>query len=117
MVVSDSIFILDKPKLLEVSVTIENKGKYEGKETVQLYIRDRVASITRPVKEFRGFQQVLLRPGEKKIISFKLGKAELGFELKDLGWVVESGEFDIMVGGNSRDIISRSVELKHNSIN
>lgn len=109
MAVSDSLFTLDKQ--LEASITIKNTGKYTGKETVQLYIRDLTASITRPIKELRGFEQVSLNPGEEKKIVFKLSNEELGFELKNKGWIVEPGKFDIMIGVNSRDLTSKRVEL------
>lgn len=109
MEVSDTLFTLSKP--LEVSVKVKNTGKYKGKETVQLYIRDLVASITRPVKELRGFQQISLSPGEEKKIIFKLSKEELGFELEGKGWVVEPGRFKIMIGSNSRDLLCKQVEL------
>ncbi|WP_294452439.1 beta-glucosidase BglX [uncultured Bacteroides sp.] len=109
MAVSDSLFTLDKP--LEASITIKNTGKYTGKETVQLYIRDLTASITRPIKELRGFEQVSLNPGEEKKIVFKLSNEELGFELKNKGWILEPGKFDIMIGVNSRDLTSKRVEL------
>ena len=109
MAVSDSLFTLDKQ--LEASITIKNTGKYTAKNTVQLYIRGFTASITRPIKELRGFEQVSLNPGEEKKIVFKLSNEELGFELKNKGWIVEPGKFDIMIGVNSRDLTSKRVEL------
>ena len=88
---------------IPVMISVKNIGEYEGKETVQLYIRDLVASVTRPVKELRGFQQVTLKPHEEKNIVFKLTKSDLGFYNADLEFVTEPGEFLIMCGSNSLD--------------
>lgn len=109
-VVKDSVFSLKTP--LEVCVKVENTGKYAGKETVQLYIRDLVASLTRPVKELRGFQQVELQPGEEKEINFMLTEKELGFESACKGWTVEPGLFDVMVGNSALNVKIVRVELK-----
>ena len=109
-VVKDSVFSLKTP--LEVCVKVKNTGKYAGKETVQLYIRDLVASLTRPVKELRGFQQVELQLGEEKEISFMLTEKELGFESACKGWTVEPGLFDVMVGNSALNVKKTRVELK-----
>ena len=109
-VVKDSVFSLKTP--LEVCVKVKNTGKYAGKETVQLYIRDLVASLTRPVKELRGFQQVELQPGEEKEINFMLTEKELGFESACKGWTVEPGLFDVMVGNSALNVKKTRVELK-----
>ena len=109
-VVKDSVFSLKTP--LEVCVKVKNTGKYAGKETVQLYIRDLVASLTRPVKELRGFQQVELQLGEEKEISFMLTEKELGFESACKGWTVEPGLFDVMVGNSALNVKKVRVELK-----
>lgn len=109
-VVKDSVFSLKTP--LEDCVKVKNTGKYAGKETVQLYIRDLVASLTRPVKELRGFQQVELQPGEEKEISFMLTEKELGFESACKGWTVEPGLFDVMVGNSALNVKKTRVELK-----
>lgn len=109
-VVKDSVFSLKTP--LEVCVKVKNTGKYAGKETVQLYIRDLVASLTRPVKEVRGFQQVELQLGEEKEISFMLTEKELGFESACKGWTVEPGLFDVMVGNSALNVKKTRVELK-----
>lgn len=108
--VEDSVFSLKVP--FKVRVKVKNNGKYAGKETVQLYIRDLVASFTRPVKELRGFQQLVLQPGEEKEISFMLTEKELGFEVVNKGWIVEPGLFDIMVGNSSECVKKVRVELK-----
>lgn len=89
---------------LTASITVTNTGKVEGKEVVQLYIRDLVGSVTRPVKELKGFEKISLKPGESKTVSFKITPELLKFYNYDLEYVVEPGDFDIMIGGNSRDI-------------
>lgn len=88
---------------IEVSVTVTNTGKIEGEEVVQLYIHDKVASITRPVKELKGFQKISLAPNNSKKVIFTLTDKELGFYNNNYEFVVEPGEFDIMVGTNSQE--------------
>jgi beta-glucosidase len=94
---------------LTASVTVTNSGKYDGAEVVQLYIRDVVGSVTRPVKELKGFQKTTLRAGETKTISFRITTEDLKFYVpnsannQDLKYDWESGEFDIMIGTNSAD--------------
>ena len=75
-----------------------------GKEVVQLYIRDLVGSITRPVKELKGFQKINLGAGETKTVSFSITPNDLKFYNSDLKYDWESGDFEIMVGSNSRDL-------------
>jgi beta-glucosidase len=89
---------------LSASVTVSNTGKYTGKEVVQLYIRDVVGSVTRPVKELKGFQKVELKPGESKTVTFTITPEDLKFYNYDLNYVWEPGEFQVMIGGNSRDV-------------
>lgn len=86
------------------SVTVTNTGKAEGKEVVQFYLRDLVGSVTRPVQELKGFQKIALKPGESKTISFTITPETLKFYNYDLKYVWEPGEFEIMIGGNSRDV-------------
>lgn len=93
---------------LTASVTVENVGKHAGDEVVQLYIRDVAASLTRPVKELKGFQRVTLQPAEKKRIEFALTAEHLGFWNREMRFVVEPGEFKVMVGPNSEDVIEKS---------
>src|SRR5215510_544380 len=93
---------------LTVSVEVENTGRRAGDEVVQLYIRDPVASMTRPVKELKGFQRVSLQPGEKRRVEFVLGPEHLGFWNREMRYVVEPGEFRVMVGANSVDVIEAS---------
>jgi beta-glucosidase len=86
---------------ITATVTLTNTGDRYGEETVQLYIRDLVGSITRPVKELKGFQRVALKPGESKKVSFSITPELLKFYNADLQWVIEPGEFTVFIGGNS----------------
>jgi beta-glucosidase len=88
---------------ITVSVDIENVGPRAGDEVVQLYIRDVAASVTRPVRELKGFQRLTLRPAEKRRLEFMLGPEQLGFYDREMRWVVEPGEFKVMVGNSSAD--------------
>lgn len=94
---------------LTATVTVTNKGQYDGKEVVQLYIRDVVGSVTRPVKELKGFQKVMVKAGETKTVSFEITPELLKFYDYDLKHVWEPGDFDIMIGGNSRDVKTQRV--------
>ena len=91
-------------KSIKVSVTIKNYGKFDGEEIVQLYIQDKVASIVRPVKELKGFKKINLKSGESKTIEFILTDKELGFYNANGTFIVEPGEFNIMIGASSKDI-------------
>lgn len=97
---------------LKVSVTVTNTGKFDGEETAQLYIRDRVASVSQPVKELRGFQKVWLKKGESKTIHFTLTVDDLKFYNRKMKWTFEPGKFDVFVGGNSRDVQQREFTLE-----
>jgi beta-glucosidase len=97
---------------IRVSITVTNTGKYQGNEVVQLYIRDVAASVIRPVKELKGFQRVNLVPGESKTISFMLTPADLSFRDATGKPVLEPGVFKVMVGGNSRDVLTQELVLK-----
>jgi beta-glucosidase len=94
-----------------VTADLENVGQRVGDEVAQLYIRDVAASVTRPVKELKGFQRITLRPGEKKRIEFTLGPEQLGFYDRSMKFVVEPGEFKIMVGSSSEDLIEAKLEV------
>jgi beta-glucosidase len=94
-----------------VSVDIKNTGNRAGDEVVQMYIRDRVSSVTRPVKELKGFARISLKPGESTTVSIEITPEKLSFYDFDMNWVVEPGEFDIMVGSSSRDKDLQSVLL------
>ena len=95
----------------KVSVDVENTGKRAGDEVVQLYIRDVAASVTRPVKELKGFQRITLRPGEKKQVEFVLTAQQLGFWNRQMRFTVEPGEFKVMVGPNSEDLLEGTFEV------
>jgi len=88
---------------LIVRTSLSNKGKYNGTEIVQIYIRDMVGSITRPVKELKGFQRINLKPGESREVTFKLTATDLSFYRKDLTFGTETGEFMVWVGKSSAD--------------
>ena len=89
---------------LRVTIPVKNTGKYTGKEVVQLYIRDEVGTITRPVKELKGFQKIELAAGETREVVFEITPELLKFYNSDLKFDWESGDFQIMVGPNSRDV-------------
>ncbi|MBL7854607.1 MAG: beta-glucosidase BglX [Cyclobacteriaceae bacterium] len=86
---------------INVSCTVTNTGRVAGEEVAQLYIRDRVSSLVRPVKELKGFQKFTLEPGASQNVQFVLTDAELGFYDADGQWLVEPGEFDVMIGTSS----------------
>lgn len=88
---------------IKVSATVENTGKMTGKEVVQLYVHDKVASVVRPVKELKGFQKISLAPGASQKVTFILTDKELGFYNHDYKFVVEPGTFGVMVGTNSQE--------------
>jgi beta-glucosidase len=96
---------------VNVGVDVENVGSRAGDEVVQLYIRDVAASMTRPVKELKGFQRVTLQPGQKKRVEFVLGPEHLGFHNRQMRFVVEPGEFRVMVGSNSEDVIETVLQV------
>ena len=96
---------------LDIKVTVTNTGNYDGAETVQLYIRDMVASITRPVKELKGFEKIFLKKGESKEVHFTLTAADLKFYNNDLKFVFEPGTFKVFVGGSSDNTKEKSFEL------
>lgn len=87
---------------LVVSCEVKNTGSREGSEIVQLYIRDVVGSITRPVRELKAFDKIRLKPGESKVVSFTLSKTDLSFYNQDLAFVAEPGDFIVYVGGDSQ---------------
>lgn len=97
---------------ITATVSVKNTGKYDGNEVVQLYIRDLVASVTRPVKELKGFEKVFIKAGETKEISFKINVEMLKFYNFDIDYVFEPGDFDVMIGPNSRDLKSARFTVK-----
>lgn len=96
---------LSKDDVLRINVTLKNTGKREGCEVVQLYTSDITASIAPPVKELKDFKRVTLKPGEQQIVTFDLPIQKLAFWNYEMNKVVESGKFDVMVGGNSVDLL------------
>ena len=98
------------------TVTVTNTGKRDADEVVQLYVHDLVASIARPVKELKGFERIHLAAGESKTVTFTIGADQLSFYNADLKKVVEPGDFDIMVGSNSRDVKKARLTVKNNKV-
>ena len=119
---SYTTFAYSEPKLsdaeigaggrLRVSVTVANTGARAGAEVVQLYVRDMVGSVTRPVKELKGFQRVELAAGESREVTFTLTPADLAFYTARGRWEAEPGGFAVFVGGSSRDVKSASFTLR-----
>jgi beta-glucosidase len=108
---------LDSNGELTASVTVTNTGKQGGAEVVQLYIRDIVGSVTRPVKELKGFEKVFIEAGESKTVRFKITPDLLKFYNYDLEYVFEPGDFDVMIGGNSHDVKSARFTLNTSKYN
>lgn len=104
--------VAGKNESIQVSVTVTNSGSVAGEEIVQLYIRDMVASIVRPVKELKNFQKIALKPGESRTVKFILLSKDLSFSDATGTPVLESGLFKIMVGGNSRDVIEKEITIR-----
>lgn len=108
---------VDKPEIttkdtLLVSVVLKNTGNHDGTEIAQLYIRDMVGSVTRPVKELRGFQRVFLKKGTSKKLTFTLTNRDLSFYRKDMSWGSEPGKFEVFVGGSSGTMYKTGFILK-----
>ncbi|WP_417291369.1 beta-glucosidase BglX [Corallibacter sp.] len=101
-----------KDNSFEISVTLTNTGNVTGKEVAQLYLKDDYASVTRPVKELKGFELVKLNPNESKTITFLLTENELGFYNNQGDFIVESGDFTVFVGGDSEAELTTKFELK-----
>ena len=100
------------PGNITASVTVKNNGSVGGAETVQLYIRDMAGSITRPVKELKGFQKIFLNPGESKSVIFRISEEELKFYNSELKYAAEPGDFKVFIGGNSRDVKEADFKLQ-----
>jgi beta-glucosidase len=114
-----SHLILSKNKIkntdtIDVSLQITNSGNKEGEEVVQLYLRDKIGSVVRPIIELKDFQKIKLAIGETKEIHFKIDKQKLSFYNAALEWVAESGDFDLMIGSSAADIrLKSSFELEN----
>jgi len=96
---------------IKASVTVTNTGSREGAEVVQFYIRDMVGSIARPVQELKGFERINLKPGESRTVTFTIDQELLKFYNKDLDYVCEPGDFEAMIGPNSRDVQRKAFSL------
>ncbi|HEX8184137.1 MAG TPA: fibronectin type III-like domain-contianing protein, partial [Blastocatellia bacterium] len=96
---------------ITASVEVQNAGKRAGDEVVQLYIKDMAASVTRPVKELKGFERVTLQPGEKRRVEFTLAPEHLGFYNQGMRFVVEPGAFKVFAGTSSVDGLEASFEV------
>lgn len=108
---------LSKPEIngnesLEITVSVSNSGNYDGYEVVQLYIQDLVGSVTRPVKELKGFRKVWIKKGDTIKVSFTLSAKDLAFTRADNTWGSEPGDFKVFVGSNSRDTKSADFKLQ-----
>ncbi len=97
--------------VLTVTATVTNTGKTAGEEVAQLYVRDLIGSVTRPVKELKGFQKIMLQPGESREVKFVLTERDLSFYRKNMTFGVEPGEYEIMVGGSSQEVKRIRVKL------
>lgn len=102
---------LSTSDILTVTVNLKNIGKYDGTEVVQLYVQDKVGSVTRPVKELKGFQRVCLKAGESKKVTFSLPIADLAFWGLDMNYIVEPGDFNLWVGTNSKEGLTAEFEV------
>ena len=89
---------------ITAKVTVKNTGKFDGEEVVQCYVRDLVGSVTRPVKELKGFEKVMIKTGESKEIIFKITPDMLAFQRLDMTYGTEPGDYKLFIGGNSRDV-------------
>jgi beta-glucosidase len=101
-----------KDDTIKVSVDISNVGDYDGKEVAQLYIRDLVGSIVRPVRELKGFELIMLKKGETKTVEFLLTQEELGFYNNNGEFIIEAGDFEVYVGGSSDATLKSTFNLK-----
>ena len=97
---------------LTAKVTVTNTGDREGTEVVQMYIRDLVGSVTRPVRQLKGFERITLQPGESREVEFTIGKETISFYRQDMTWGPEAGEFNIFIGGASNCTESASIEYE-----
>ena len=103
---------MDKNGKLTASIDITNTGNCDGSEVVQMYIRDLVGSVSRPVKELKGFERVTLKKGETKTVTFEVNEELLRFYNSKLEFVSEPGDFELMIGPNSRDVQTATFTLK-----
>ena len=102
---------ISRSETLEVAVTVHNTGDWDADEVVQLYIRDLVASATRPVKELKQFSRVHVKRGEHKKVIFSLNINDLSFYNDEMQWTAETGHFHVWVGGSSATTLQQGFEL------
>ncbi len=102
-----------KGELIEISVEVKNAGDFDGEEIVQLYIHDKIASVTRPLKELKRFEKVLINKGQTKTVKFSLSSEDLAFYNVNQEKVIEAGEFDIYVGKNSNEVLETAFTLSN----
>ena len=94
-----------------VSAVVANEGSVEAEEVVQLYIRDLVGNVTRPVRELKGFQRIRLKPGERRKVSFELDADNLAFYGRDMTLITEAGDFHVWIGGSSNAELDAAFRL------
>jgi beta-glucosidase len=102
---------INKKETLKIEVEITNTGNFDGAEVAQLYIKDQVGSVTRPVKELKGFEKIFLKKGEKKVVSFQISSDDMRFYDKNMNFNSEAGTFEIFIGGNSDTQNKKTFEL------
>jgi len=102
---------INKKETLKIEVEITNTGNFDGSEVAQLYIKDLVGSVTRPIKELKGFEKIFLKKGEKKVVSFEISSDDLKFFDKNMNFNSEAGTFEIFIGGNSDTQNKKTFEL------
>jgi beta-glucosidase len=105
--------LMSEKDTLTAKVNVKNTGKYTGDEVVQLYIRDMVGTLTRPLKELKGFSKIELKPGESKEVVFKLTVNDLKFYGPDMEYIYEPGDFKLFIGRNSMDASEVEFRLKN----
>jgi beta-glucosidase len=103
---------LKRGEQLKVSISVTNTGSRDGEEVVQLYTRDVAASVTRPVKELKGFQKVMIKAGETKQIVFSITDKDLEFLKADMTWGTEPGKFEVFVGTDSEQLKKATFDLQ-----
>ena len=108
----DNMQVEETADALKVTVTLTNTGAYTGEETVQVYVRDVVGSIVRPVKELKGYTKVTLAPGASEEVSVVVEKKDLGFYNDNMEYLLEDGKFIVYVGGNSRDCLEQELYIQ-----
>ena len=97
---------------ITVTATVENTGKYDGEEVIQMYIRDMVSSATRPVKELKNFKKVMIQAGKSVTVNFEITAKDLAFYRKDMTYGAEAGEFKVFVGTDSQNVKEGTFTLK-----